>query len=252
MIKYTINKSFEKVFDDPIWKLEVDSTYNCIAVETRNQETTLPSFSVITFDGDNVLYDFQVESKEWTLEAIQGDYLILKKYGSSSPVQAGIRVIHIPSKECICDFMEYVLKEVYQGYIYAIHRSIPAGLNFYINIQTGDITNHLSDITYPSNEINLPISYQGSLPKFMNEIDYVDQIWLQPLIQDHFLWSYHTGTHSNFNLNLTLSSKNKLFDSKVILKGITKLIPQPYFSVKEHIFFLSSNKKEITTYLVLL
>lgn len=250
MIKYTINKAFERNFQFPIWKIEVDCAHAQIAVESRNPESTLPIFSVFTFDGNFTLKDFEVDSREWTLEDIQGDYLILKRFGDYSPVQAGIQVVHIPSKTSVFTYMEYVIKDVYQNTIQAYHRSIPSGLYFYIDIPTGEITNKLEgEKVFTPRDIHYPIPFQGKIPSFLQEITYVDQIWLQPY-RDLFLWSYHSHTSDKYNLNLSLSSKNELYDSKIIIEDLDKLIPQPYFTVKEHIFFLSSNKMKISSYLV--
>ncbi|WP_159636356.1 hypothetical protein [Sphingobacterium composti Ten et al. 2007 non Yoo et al. 2007] len=250
MNKYTINKAFERNFPFPIWKIEVDCAHTQIAVEIRNPESTLPSFSVFSFSGDAKLDLYEVDSREWTLEEIQGDYLILKRFGDYSPIQAGIQVIHIPTKATIFTYMEYVIKDVYKNTILATHRSILTGINFYIDIATGEITNKFDCVPqFPIRDIHYPIHFQGKLPSFLSDISYIDQIWLQPY-RDLFLWSYHTTNSNKYNLNLSLSSKNELFDSKMIIEDMDKLIPQPYFTVKEHIFFLSSNKMKISSYLV--
>lgn len=250
MNKYTINKAFERNFPFPIWKIEVDCAHAQIAIESRNPDSTLPIFSVFTFDGAYTLEQYEVDSREWTLEDIQGDYLILKRFGDYSPIQAGIQVVHIPTRTSVFTYMEYVIKDVYQNTIQAYHRSIPSGISFYIDIPTGEISNKYEGEThFPLRDIHYPIPFQGKLPSFLNNISYIDQIWLQPY-RDLLLWSYHTHTANTYNLNLSLSSKNELYDSKLIIEEMDKLIPQPYFTVKEHIFFLSSNKMKISSYLV--
>lgn len=250
MNKYTINKVFERNFPHPIWKIEVDCTQGQLAIECRNTDSTLPIFSVVNFKGELLLTQFEAESREWTLEDIQGDYLILKRFGEFSPVQAGIQIIHIPTKTILFTYMEYVIKEIYTDVIQAYHRSIPSGLYFYINISTGQVSNtNTAHANFPFRDIRYPVPFQGTTPSFLQKLNYIDQIWLQPY-QDLFLWSYHTQTANNYNLNLSLSSKNELFDTKIIIDDLDKLIPQPYFTVKEHIFFLSSNKMKISSYLV--
>lgn len=250
MNKYTINKTFERNFPFPIWKIEVDTTHAQIAIECRNPESTLPIFSVFSFEGLDKLEYYEVDNKEWTLEDIQGDFLILKRFGDFSPVQAGIQVIHIPSGISVFTYMEYVIKEIWKDTIVAYHRSIPSGLLFYIDIQTGEITNkYEGNQEFPFRDIHYPIPYQGKLPAFLDYLSFVDQIWLQPYC-DLYLWSYHTQNTNSYNLNLSLSSKNELFDSKIIIEDLEKLIPQPYFTVKGYIFFLSSNKMKISSYLV--
>src|SRR5690606_40249865 len=127
---------------------------------------------------------------------IQGDYLILKRFGEYSPIQAGIQVIHIPTKSTVFTYMEYVIKEVFNKVIQAYHRSIPSGLFFYIDIVTGEVSNTpYFDTSFPARDIRYPIPFQGTVPSFLNQISFIDQIWLQPY-KDLFLWSYHTQTRS--------------------------------------------------------
>src|SRR5690606_6771777 len=148
--KYTINKAFEKSFPFPIWKIEVDSANNRMAIEYRDPKTTIPHFSVLDFDGNTHCDEITVKEKEWTLEAIQGEFLILKRFGASSPIEAGICIIHYPTGRTILTAMEYVLQEVYQNIILARHRSIPGGLIFSIDIATGQITqSKRDDYIYP-------------------------------------------------------------------------------------------------------
>lgn len=250
MNKYTINNVFERNFPFPIWKIEVDCLHNQLAVECRDPDSTLPIFYVLNFKGNLLLEQFHSESREWTLEDIQGDYLILKRFGEYSPIQAGIQVIHIPTKSTVFTYVEYIIKEVFNKVIQAYHRSIPSGLFFYIDIVTGEVSNTPSfDTSFPVRDIRYPIPFQGTVPSFLNQISFIDQIWLQPY-KDLFLWSYHTQTANHYHLSLSLSSRNELYDTKVIIDDMDKLIPQPYFTVKDHIFFLSSNKMKISSYLV--
>lgn len=250
MTKYTINKLFEKTFKNPIWKIEVDSITHNLAVECRNTENTLPSFTVYSFSGEVYLEEYSVEAKEWTLEAIQGDYMILKKYGSGSPIQAGIQIIHIPSATPVVSFSEYILKEVHANTLIAVHQRIPSGLNFYINIETGEVTNQQPDKSdyYPS-LTNYPVEYLGKRPSFIEKIDVEGQLLFQP-IGNIFIWTYHDKTEFGYNLNLVLSSKNEILDERIVLKNSKKLIFHPYFNVDNYIFFLSDTKQEIVTYLV--
>lgn len=250
MNKYTINKAFQKHFPFPIWKIEVDCSNNCLAIEYRNPTNTLPSFSVINFNGDTILENYTISEKEWTIESIQGDFLIFKRFGTSSPVQAGIQVVHIPSQSIVFVYLEYILKDVYNGKLKVAHRSIPSGLEYYIDLKTGMVNTSIEvPFQLPPNTIAYPIPYQGRLPHFIKEISFEDQIWLQTY-RDIFIWSYHKKTNNAFDLYLSLSTRNEILDHKIVLKGLDKLIPQPYFQVKGHIFFLSNTKQEIAAYLV--
>lgn len=250
MNKYTINKAFEKKFPEPIWKIEVDASYNRVAVEYRNPDHTLPIFSVFDFQGQDCIPPVVESEKEWTLETLQGDFLILKQFGSTTPIQPGIKIIHIPTLSIVYIGMEYILREVYQGYIKASHRSIPFGLDFFIEIATGSLLDATQlDLQYPAIEVHYPLPYTGHIPAFMQHLQYEDSIWIQKC-GDNFIWAYHTASHDKYDLHLCLTSKHEIHVSQIVLKNLDKLIPQPYFQVKDYIFFLSNSKQEIVAYCV--
>lgn len=250
MTKYTINKAFEKSFPQPIWKIEVDAAQNCIAIEYRDPNTTLPIFSIFDFKGRDILPRYLELEKEWTLEAIQSDFLILKQYGSNTPIKEGIKIIHIPTATVVYTGMEYILQDVYQGIIKATHRSIPSGLDFFIEIATGNIIHAAQHVlSYPCSGVHYPLPYTGAIPSFMQHVSFEDTIWIQTM-NDHFIWAYHVTAQNNYDLHLSITSKKEIVDTKIILKNLDKLIPQPYFQVKEYIFFLSNTKQEIVAYFV--
>lgn len=250
MNKYTIKKLFEKSFPYPVWKIEVDSIRQNIAVESRDPNSTLPTYTIYSFEGHTLLDNYLINEKEWTIASIQGDYLILKKYGTSSPVQSGIRIIHFPTQTIIADLAEYIFQCAKKNTVIAIHRAIPTGLLYYITISNGKVKTTMDEKTtdYP-NLVETPIPYRGKLPAFMSNLAYEDQIWLHPL-KDIFIWSYHSKKDDKFVLSLSLSSKNETLIHKDILNNLNKLILQPYFAVNNYLFFLSDTKQKIITYLV--
>lgn len=250
MTKYTIKKAFQKAFPFPIWKIEVDEQLEYIAIEYRNPADTLPFFSVLTFQGDIILEGFPVSEKEWTLAAVYQGKLILKNYGHDSPLQAGIKIIDITQQTEDITFLQFVFQEVLEGYIKAKHRSIPSGLFYYINIQTGEYLTHpLTHLTPLLQDITWPSIYSGKIPAFMQHVIFNEHIWLQK-VEDHFIWAYHTKENNTYNLVIALSTKNELLKEKVVLKNLPKLILQPYFKVNHNILILSDNKEEIVSYLV--
>jgi hypothetical protein len=250
MNKYSIKNIFEKEFSFPVWKIEVDCPTDCLVVECRDPKTTLPHFNILGFDGESKCSPIIAAEKEWTLEALQGEFLILKRFGSSSPIEAGIQIIHYPTGQIICHYMEYVLFDVYQGIVLARHRSIPGGLTFAIEMYSGQVNPHQNiDLQYPLSDIKYPLTYTGHKPPFIDDIPYVENIWLLP-IDDRFIWSYHLSSDNKYNLHLLLTTRTEALDHKIILEDLDRLIPQPFFQVKRHIFFLSNTKLKIKAYLV--
>lgn len=251
MNKYTIKNIFERHFSFPVWKIEVDCTRKHLAVEYRHPDTTLAHFEVFDFEGNEKSISIQADEKEWTLDSIQGDFLILKRFGSSSPIEAGIQILHYPTGQVVCDYREYVLVDVYEHLVVAKHRSIPGGLLYHIDIQTGEVHIAPQDQSpkLPFVNIKYPIAYEGRKPSFIESIPYVEHIWLLPF-EDHFIWAYHLKDKDNYDLHLQISTREQSIDHQIILKNLDRLIPQPFFAVQGHIFFLSNCKLKIKGYLV--
>ncbi len=250
MTKYTIKKAFNKAFPHPIWKIEVDQDHASIAVEYRCPETTKPFFSVFDLSGDTILDDYGVDEKEWTLAGIQNGRLILKNYGHDTPIQSGIKIIDILEKREIVTHLQYVYVELHNGYVVARHRSIPSGLFYYINIQTGEYsTQHAEYKAINKDQVYWPRVYTSKMPDFMNNIKYSDEIWLQKL-ENNYIWAYHKKQNYRYSLYLTLSTQNELLDEIEVIKDLPKLILHPFFIVNHNILILSGNKREIVSYLV--
>lgn len=251
MNKYTIKKIFERRFSFPIWKIEVDCSNKLVAIEFRNPDTTLAHFAVFDFEGMDKGDQIIAKEKEWTLDSVQGEFLILKRFGSSSPIEAGIQIIHYCTGKILCDYREYVLVEVYNQVVVARHRAIADGLLYGIDIVNGHVSllpeNKVLD--FPPTHIKYPISYQGHQPDFIRAIPFVDQLWILPY-QEKFIWAYHMKNKDKFNLHLQVSTRTNTLDDQIILENLERLIPQPFFAVQEYIFFLSNCKLKIKGYLV--
>ncbi|MGJ1318372.1 hypothetical protein ACR776_07355 [Sphingobacterium spiritivorum] len=250
MVKYTINKVFAESFSDPIWKIEADSNTRLLAVETRDLESTLPAFHVISFTGTRLLDNFRLKTKEWTLADIQGDYLILKKLGTNTPYAAGITVLHIPSRTITQQWHQYLLIDIFKGLLKVRHHTISSGFEEYISISTGTpLQTTDSEIQYCANHISFPLAYHGSLPHFLQSTVYEDTMWISK-IRQRYLWCYHTRKEDKFDLNICISDQYREIHRCCLLEQNSKMIPQPYFQIDDQIFLMTYNKQEIVSYLV--
>ncbi len=250
MVKYTINKAFEKKFSSPIWKIEADTDARLLAIETRNQVDTTPSFHVIDFEGHSLMDDFRLKTKEWTLAEIQKDYLILKKIGANAPQASGILVVHIPSRHIAHEWHHYLLVDIFKNVLKVRHHTISAGFEEYLSLSSGQ---HLRlpeiEIAYCSNHINFPLAYNGILPDFLQKKEHEDTIWISK-VKHNFIWCYHTRAENGYTLDILLSDKFKELQKMTVLDNMIKMIPQPYFQINEQLFLMSYNKQEIVSYLV--
>lgn len=250
MTKDTINKVFQKAFQSNIWKIEVDAYQPLLAIETRDPSSTMPQFYVIDAQGNDIMQPQALPEKEWTLDSIQKGHLIIKSVGEHTPVREGIQVIRAEDNKIIYLSHEHVLIDVFKDTILARHRNIASGEQLQIDLCTGQTAPLLvgSNLPLASNAVLYPLPYPKT-PSFLQQAGVEGPLWLNK-VGENFFWCYHQKTKGGFNLILTLSDLNHILDQKVILADIEKMVPQPYFQSGNQIFFMSSNKREIVSYLV--
>lgn len=249
MTKYTISKAFTKRFPFNIWKIVADSESRLLGIELRDPSDTVPVIYSLDFNGKTSLEKFQLQAKEWTLDAVRKQLLVFKKVGERSPITAGVLLIDHKGNELFSSH-EQVLLDTGTNHIQLRHRSLQAGFESYV-----DFDNLQSHSTQPPKTVNnapaivLPESFSGEIPDFLKDVTIVDQLWLSRW-QDKWLWSYHSKENESYHLNLCIADTSKILYEQCLLYAMPKMIPQPYFQIANQIFLLSYNKQEIVSYLL--
>ncbi|KGE15907.1 hypothetical protein [Sphingobacterium deserti] len=249
MTKYTIYKAFEKKFPYQIWKIVVDEEKKQIAVELRDMETTQGYVCVLDFDGQILLPSTAMDDKEWTLDAIKHETLILKKIGDTLPVKEGICLLDLNGEMRYLSH-QYIWLDTLSDHVKVRHRSIQSNFEEYIDIKTGKLAIGKQDFRVgDGSSIKIPIPYSGKLPDQLQHIEHIDYVWLSRA-GEKLLWTYHKKHGDLYHLNLCVTDTSNLFYEKLLLEDMQKMIPQPYFQLGNQIFLMSYNKQEIVSYLV--
>lgn len=249
MTKDTINKVFQKAFHSNIWKIEIDSEQSLIATETRDTDTTNPSFYVFDFLGNDRMSPLETNEKEWTLDSIQNGHIVLKCVGEHTPVQEGVQIIRAEDQHVVYFSHQQVLVDTFKNFIVVRHRNIVSGGLLRIDLSSGKTSPYeKSAAILPHNAVRYPVSYPKT-PPFLKEDTITRPLWLAKT-NDRFIWCHHHRVANTFNLILTLTDLNHILDQQVILSEMEKMIPQPYFQLGNQIFFMSFNKREIMSFLV--
>ena len=247
MTKYTTFKAFEKNFPYQIWKIVTDAASRRVAVELRHTESTQPILYVFDFDGQDILHHKCIEDKEWTLESIQHDSIILKRIGDTQPVKEGLLFLDLQG-ETRRLWQEYTWIDTYLHTIKVRHRSFQSGFEEFIDILTLQKTNK-QEIEAYCTAVKMPTPYMGNLPDFLQDVVIEDRPWISRS-GEHILWSYHTKENDVYHLTLSITKASALIASQRLLADMPKMIPQPYFQIENQIFLMSYNKRKIVSYLV--
>lgn len=247
--EYKILKAFEITFPSQIWKIVVDPLLEQIAVELRDPDSTLPVIQVLDFRGNVLVGKIEIQEKEWTLEALQHQTLILKRVGEAHPIAAGLQLLNFDG-EIRYITHEYTWVETCQDLIKIRHRTFQTGFEEYLGISEAKKIRVLSGVRESfSSAIKMPIQYTGPLPHYLKNIPIEDFPWVSRA-QDKFLWSVHFKENINYNLNLYVADASNVLQVHSLLNDMPKMIPQPYFQIANQIFLMSYNKREIVSYLV--
>lgn len=249
MTKYTISKAFSQRFPFNIWKIVADSDSKLLAVELRNPADTLPILYSLDFEGVAHLSHLQLQPKEWTLDAVNKQLLVVKKVGENSPVGAGVLLIDHTGKT-LYESHEHILLQSEANHIVLRQRSLQAGFERYVdfeNFQNAATPPPVNPATAAA--ITLPAVFNGEIPSFLKDVTIIDQLWLSRW-QEKWIWSYHTKENNSYNLNLCIADRSNILYKQCLLQAMPKMIPQPYFQIANQIFLLSYNKQEIVSYLL--
>lgn len=249
MSEYKIHNAFQQEFPSQIWKIVVDGIKQEIAVELRDEETTNPSFFIMDFKGNIVLDSKLIEEKEWTLEALQHQTLILKRVGDTTPIKEGIWLLDKRGDTRYVSH-EYIWIDTEVDYIKVRHRNIQSGFEEYIDIKEGKKKLSPGVSIAPScSAVKMPIPYTGALPPYLQDRAPVDIPWVSRA-NEKLIWTYHSKQKTLYNLNLCIADESNVLYECSPLLNMPKMIPQPYFQIGNQIFLMSYNKREIVSYLV--
>src|SRR5690606_1753669 len=96
MDKYTLKTAFKKSFLGVVWRIEVDTTAQLLAIETRDPESGRPAFSVVDYlSGTSFIHEKPYGDRNWALAGVANRKLVVKAFGQNSPNGTGIACIDI-------------------------------------------------------------------------------------------------------------------------------------------------------------
>lgn len=250
MSKYTISNAFSQTFRFPIWKIEIDEKSKLIAIECRDPQNTLPYISVMDFDGLVHLDHYILPEKEWTLTAIQGKKVILKKLSENSPVSPGLWIIDYTNPNTTSLFHQYQYLGILNGYIQMRPQHITSGFELYFSLIDDEVLTSIpAEIKPFDNDIVFPLEFNAEKPAFLQHYKNNEDLWISKC-HDHFLWCFHEKQQDKYTVRLLISDQKQILDEAVIIQDLDLKLVQIYFQIGCQIFLLTHNKQEFVSYLV--
>ncbi len=252
MDKYTLKTAFRKSFLGLVWRIEADTDAGLLAIETRDQDTGKPLFSAIDYQtGRSPVYEKPYGDRNWTLAATTDRKLILRAMGQDGPNAAGIACIDAITGNLLWEQFAYAFVGLAHGRLVVRHRNFAGGYEQHLDPVDGNLTQKKTSPIKPSApEIVLPQRYVGDMPPFLKSYSVHGEVFHYP-IGERVAWAFHeTPPEEGFAVRLVVSEGTQAVAEKVVLSGLTKMIPELFFAIANQLFFLGDNKREIASYLV--
>lgn len=243
MFKYTIKKAFEKEFPNKIWRIEVNSKNELLAIETRSESVPEAKIDILNFSGHQ-LYSIQETEKEWTLFAITPHHILLKRTGQSSPMDPGLKCV------CLKDDSAYthpgiIPLEVKGNQVLVQQGGFHLSNSFsYFDVNTKELTISKEHLIPDNNHLITPEMTQEH-----SSIDQGSPVW-KSTYEELEVSCFHKQNKGSYDLHMEVKKEGTIIQKKVILQGLTKILLQPYFQINHRLFFLSENQRKLITYLL--
>lgn len=253
MDKYKLKTAFQKSFLGLIWRMEVDTRSGLMAVETRDAASGKPHFSVFRYSsGNTCLAEFPYGDRNWTLAGIINGLLLLRAYGAQSPDSAGIACINATDGEIMWEQFNYTLLAIQGDTLLARHRNFSAGYEEHLQVTDGTPLRQqpTQQQDQPSGEpLRIPHPYTGKYPDFLAHYAIHGDLHYCKA-GSYEVWAFHETAGPGYRIRLAVSDTSGLIDERIVITGLTKMIPELFFMIGSQIFLIGDNKQEIVSYLL--
>lgn len=251
MDKYTVKTAFKKSFLGLIWRMEADTGANLLAVESRNPENGIPSFSVLDYRTGNLLMDaVNYGDRSWTLAGISGDRLILRHYGDRNPENAGICCMDVHGGHIVWERFNHIFISLLRDGVLAKPRNISSGYQLILSPEDGSVRSSPGRTTKPYQQnIVLPEVYVGNFPPMLKKYSIHGELH-HCRTEEKEVWGFHQQRQGKYDVKLLITNGLNVMYEKVISRNRAKKLPEIFFMIKNQVFFIADNKQEIVSYLV--
>lgn len=250
MAKYTLKTAFEESFSGLLWRIEVDTARQLLAVETRAPDTGNPSFSVLHYRDGTILFREQpYGDRHWTLAGTMNGRVILKAFGSDSPEGTGIVSLDAYTGAVVWEQHQYRLVALNRSRLTVRHRSLATGYEQQLDPLTGNLTKFNISFDKPDDsDIVLPTPVAG-IPAILADYAVFGDVLLCPIGPKN-VWAFHERIGSGYRIRMVVTSDTERLDDRIVVADLPKMLPEIFFAADGQLFLLGDNKRKIVSYLV--
>ncbi len=251
MDKYTLKTAFRKSFFGVVWRIEADPAAGILAIETREPDTGIPSFSAIEYHtGVSSVDEKRYGDRNWSLAGVVDGKLILRAWGQNTPEGAGVVCMDASTGNVLWEQFNYTLISLENRQLIVRHRNFASGYEQYLNPRDGSLAEKNNLPNKPTgSEIVLPQRHVGDMPLFLENFDVKGEL-LFCRVGDRTVWAFHEAEDRTYRIRLVVSRGLKILTDRVMVSDLPKMAPELFFMINDYLFFIGDNKREIVAYLV--
>ncbi len=240
-----------EIFTGLIWKIKINDETGLLAIESRDSELKMVSFSVLNFQTGKINFKELSYQEAWnlSLEYLSKDNLLIKGYeDQTSPESKGIISVDAANGAVLWSKFNISLNQTGQSAIQVYDPRIMPRRYFWIDqFTSGPVDPPLS--TLPEIKVRLaqPDPY-FKLPDWINHGELIGEI--SALVHnDLTILSFHEVFNKFMQQRLIVYQEDSILLDDILISGIQKLQPEAFFIQKNHLFYIR-NKRQLLSYSV--
>ncbi len=244
-VKTTLDEEFQSV----IWKIEIDSANNLIAVETRSAEShtaTLSAYNYLT--GVCYFKELSIEAGwHWHLDRVYSEFVLLYGYTApSSPEHKGIIAIDINSGKVCWQIFHLTLTEVSNKGIIAYNPLLQSKKPILLDIKNGNqITDFNGEFTPVVRDVSFPEMMTTSMEKAAFLPANIAGIVAYAKVNSKECYSFHILENGSYIQYLIITGNGEVLKKEILASGIQKLNPEAFFTSGHAVFAVKGNNRRV-------
>ncbi|SEO09992.1 protein of unknown function [bacterium A37T11] len=246
-----LNSAFSNNFSGIVWRIKTDEVSQLLAVESRDSDTGMPSFSVIHYPtGSVLLHELHYGDRWWTIAGIHQGMLIVQAMSEAGPAAEGLAAIDCQTGKVVWETFQYRLQMLTNEGIFVYHRMLSGPPGELISFESGTLLVPNADPSFFKpipNQVALPVMYEGQKPSWLNA-ETIHGPLFYCLYGQETLWAWHEPDNNAYNLRLRTEAGGKNPSNTLLLEHLPKLLLEPFFLLDGQIFCVTHTNRGISSY----
>ncbi len=249
--KNRLDQCLNQRFDGLIWKIEVQAAGPLLAIETRNEESRDPLFSVFNFKSGAINF----KEKSWpvpgnpVLVHLGPESMLLTGFeDDSSPQTKGITCIDPLTGEIRWQRFNISYHSANNGSVYVYDPRLQPRRYYTIDETSGETIDGENIVTEPAASLFPESGDVDSIPLSVSHGELAGEI-ISLKFNGKGFTCFHELMNGILQQRIIVYQDDTVLLDDILISGIQKLQPEAFFIHQNHLLYVR-DKREIISYLV--